>query len=106
MQFEFKRIYPYQLGGLSRRKKDLYSYSLDPPESGLKLNSVISKESSSIFVLKPVPRLSDGPAGVEENQPNKPAFGGLTNREQGEGGGGGEVVLLSGQPSPSWLTPS
>lgn len=88
------------IGGLPRRKKSLYSYSLDPPESGMKLNSVISKESSSIFVLKPVPRLFDGPAWVEENQQNKPAFGGLTNREQGEGG------LPSGQPSPSWLTPS
>lgn len=54
-------------------KKGLYSYSLDPLDSGLKLNSDISKESSSVSVLKPVPSLSDGPAWVEENQQNKAA---------------------------------
>lgn len=107
LQFEFKRIYPDQLGGFPVGKKrgwgggrGLYSYSLDLLESGLQLNSDISKESGSISVLKSVPKLSDEPVWVEENQLNKRAFGELTGyRVRGLG-------ALNGQPSPSWLTPS
>lgn len=63
---------------LSPGRKGFYSSSWDLLDSGLKLNSDISKESSSLSVLKPVPRLSDGPAWVEENQWNELAFGELT----------------------------
>ena len=91
----FSRGKKKRLGG-----RGLYSYSLDRLESGLQLNSDISKESGSISVLKSVPKLSDEPVWVEENQLNKPAFGELTGyRARGLG-------ALNGQPSPSWLTPS
>lgn len=59
-------------------KQGLYSYSWGQLESGLKTNSDFSKVSSNIPVLHPVPRLSDGPAWVEENWWNEPALGELT----------------------------
>lgn len=58
-------------------EKGFYSSSRGLLESGLKLRSDISKESSSISALKPVRELSVGPDWVEENQRNELAFGEL-----------------------------
>lgn len=75
---EIKVMNPSNRGLSHGEKKGLYSYCRGLLESGLKMNSDFSKDSSNISGLKPVPRLSDGPAWVEENQCNEPAFGELT----------------------------
>lgn len=66
---------PRSVRRLSHGRKGFYSSSRGLRKSGLKLNSDISKESSSLSILKPVPRLSDETAWAEENQQNELTFG-------------------------------
>lgn len=89
--------------------------ALNPSDSGTHYSRVLNRQSktadlvaealsSGISVLKRVPRCSGGPAWVEDNRQNKPAFGELTGWRALGGGLGPKWAAISPPAHPQRRT--